>query len=113
VLARPVLDTERRLRPWLRSLRVRPRTVVAAFAFALTMPSSALAAGAGVVAGVVGRTPPLALGAGLGVTALVVSGAVAAWARIHRHQRGRLRNPIFFVLGVLAIALATLAAAAW
>jgi hypothetical protein len=122
VLAPPLLDVERRLRPWLVSLRVRPAAVLAAFLLALGTPSSALAAGAGAIAGAVvsAGTPtasgtsitPAALACALAVASWASTGAVGGWARLH--DRSRTRNPIAFALGAVAIAVALMGAAqAW
>lgn len=110
VLAGPVLEVERRLRPWLRSLRVRAGAVVCAFVLAVATPSSALAAGAGIVAATAGGASVLTLGSGLAIVSLVITATVTAWARVH--DRMRKKNPIVFVVGVVAIASAAVGASA-
>jgi hypothetical protein len=109
VLAPPMLDLERRLHPWIRSLRVRASTVALAFVLALATPSTALAAGAGAVAGAAAGAKPALLGAGLAVASLASTLSIAAWARAH--DRSRRRNPVVFALGVAAIVIVLTAAA--
>jgi hypothetical protein len=111
-LAPPILRGERRLAPWLRSLRIRASTVFAAFFLALATPSSAMAATAGAIAAGAARASPWALAAGLWLASLASTSFVAVWARVH--DRSERRSPVVFVLGVVAVALAMLgAASAW
>ncbi|MBX3226323.1 MAG: hypothetical protein KIT84_42930 [Labilithrix sp.] len=98
----PLLDLERRLMPWLRSLRVRRWMIVASFFAALATPTSAFAATAGVAAGLVSPAPCLALGGALGAWAIVLSSVVGAWGRRHTSS---------FAVGVAAIAIAAAVAA--
>jgi hypothetical protein len=111
-LAPPILQGERRLAPWLRSLRIRASSVFAAFLLALATPSSAMAATAGALAAAAARTSPLALGAALGLASLGSTACVAVWARAH--DRSEKRSPVLFVVGVVALSIAMLgAASAW
>lgn len=112
VLVGPVLKTESRFRPWARSLRVRTSVVVFAFVIAIGMPSTALAAGAGAIAGALGGASPASLASGLAVASLTLAAAIAGWGRVH--ARTRKRNAVVFAIGVLVIATVTMgAAAAW
>jgi hypothetical protein len=99
LLAAPAIETEKRLAPLLRSLRVPAATLALATALALAAPSSAFAATAGAVACAASHGPvSVALAAWL--WALPIAASVALWAR----RASRARRPSTFVLGVLVIA---------
>jgi hypothetical protein len=95
LLAAPVVETEARLRPLLRSTRTKSSAIAIAAVLALATPSSALAATASVA-----LAPHLTLVAS--TYALVIAGAVALWAR----RAARARRSSTFILGVAAIATA-------
>lgn len=112
LLAAPLLDAERRLQPWLRSLRVRAPVVVFVFFLTIGTPTSVLAAGTGAISGAAAGTPPLPLVAAVSASAWAATTLLAAWARLHR--RTRRRNPVVFVLGAMAVAALVVAgASAW
>jgi hypothetical protein len=112
VLVGPVRETEDRVRALARVTCTRWTTLLAAFALALTTPSSALAATAGALAGAFAHQPPLALAGAAGTWAMAVACAVAAWARWH--DRRTRRNPALFAVGVVVVGvLATGAGVAW
>lgn len=101
VLATPLIECERGIRWLIASVRV-PRVAVVAFFVALITPTSALAATASLVT-------PCHVGPALAGWGAVIALAVGGWAR-----RGRAREPVFYVLGVMAIgALALGGALAW
>jgi hypothetical protein len=112
LLAAPLLDAERRLQPWLRSLRVRAPLVVSVFFLTIGTPTSVLAAGTGAISGAAAGAPPLPLAAAVSTSAWAVTILLSAWARVH--QRTRRRNPVVFVLGAIAVAALVVAgASAW
>jgi hypothetical protein len=102
LLATPLLDAERRLQPWLRSLQVRARIVVFAFLLAMGTPTSVFAASTSAISSAAAEASPLSVAAAVGAAAWVVAALLSAWARLH--QRTRRKNPIVFALGVIAIA---------
>jgi hypothetical protein len=106
VTVAPLLDVERRIRPVLRSLRVRSWMVVTAFLLALATPGTALAATAGVAAGWACPSAPAPLAFALAGWAMALSTVVGLWGR--RHDRTRDRRAILFHLGVIAIAIAAI-----
>ncbi len=101
LLAKPVVETEARLKPLLRSTRTRPVTLLVAATLALAAPSSAFAATAGVVAAhaahVTSTLPVAAFG-----WAVAIALSVAVWAR---------RSARLFLGAVLIAALFTAGAA--
>jgi hypothetical protein len=107
-----VIESEARLRAWLRSLRVSRGCVVAAFFLAVATPSSALAASAGVAASAACHGSASVLGVTLFAWAVTLSSAVSAWGRL-LEWRAR-RSAGIFAAGVTFIAaLALLSALAW
>jgi hypothetical protein len=112
VLVGPVRETEDRVRALARVTRTRWTTLLAAFALALAVPSSAFAATAGAIAGVLAHVPALPLGGAAGVWAVPIACATAGWARWH--DRRTRRSPTLFVVGVVVVAaLATGVGVAW
>jgi hypothetical protein len=108
----PLLQCERVVRPILRTLRVRPLAIAAAFLVALAAPSTAFAASAGTAAGVLSGVEPFGLTFGLSVWAIQLSCLVGVWGRWH--DRTRRRSPAVFAVGVALIAaLAIGAMLAW
>jgi hypothetical protein len=108
----PLLENERRMSALLRSARV-PRTVaLAAFLFAVATPSSALAAGSGVVVAAACQLSVSAFGVALIAWGASLGFAVAIWGRLF-HARTRHGTGVF-VAGVSLIAtVATAGAYAW
>jgi hypothetical protein len=112
VLVGPACETEDRVRALARVTRTRWTTLLAAFALALTTPSSVLAATAGAIAGVIAHVPALPLGGGAGIWAVPIACAIAGWARWH--DRRTRRSPTLFVVGVVVVAaVATGVGVAW
>jgi hypothetical protein len=112
VMVDPVRETEERIRALARVTRTRWTTLLFAFALALVLPSSALAATAGAVAGAVTHVPALPLGGAASAWAIPIAATIAAWARFH--DRRTRRSPTLFVVGVVVVAaLATGAGVAW
>jgi hypothetical protein len=95
LLAAPAIETEARLRPLLRSTRVKTATLGLATMLALATPSTALAATASVA-----LAPSVTLVSA--AYAVVIASAVAVWAR----RASRARRSSTFILGVAAIATA-------
>jgi hypothetical protein len=112
VLVGPVRDTEERLRAFVRVTRTHWTTLLGAFALAIGLPSSALAATAMAVAGAAVHAPALPLGGAAGAWAIPIACAVAAWAWVH--DRKTRRHPVLFVVGVIGVgAIFTGVGVAW
>ena len=112
VCVAPLLETERRLQPLLRSLRARPSAVIAAFLLAVSTPSSALAAASSIVVGASAPLGSASLGVSLLAWAAALGTAVALWGR-YLERRSR-RGVGAFVAGVTLLALlATAGAYTW
>jgi hypothetical protein len=112
VCVAPVLESEAALRTVLRSLRVPRSLVLTAFFLAIATPSSALAAGTGVVASTAGHASASALSMTLFAWAVALSSAVGVWGRF-LEQRAR-RTAGTFAAGVTLIAvLALMLALSW
>ena len=112
VCVAPLLETERRLQPLLRSLRTRRSAVVVAFVLAVSTPSSALAAASSVVVAPSAELGIAPFAATLLGWAALLGTAVALWGRYleRRSQRGVGA----FVAGVSLLALlATIGASTW
>lgn len=108
----PLLESERRMKALLRSLRVRQSAIVAAFLLSIISPSSAFAAASGAV---VSSVTPLGTGAsclGLLAWSAALGSLVALWGRCleRRAQRG---TGIFFAGVTLIAVLATAGAYTW
>jgi hypothetical protein len=112
VLVGPVRDTEERMRAVVRVTRTHWTTLLGAFALAIGLPSSALAATASAVAGAAAHAPALPLGGAAGAWAVPIACAMAAWARVH--DRKTRRSPVLFVVGVIGVgAIFTGVGVAW
>ena len=112
VCVAPLLETERRLQPLLRSLRARRSAVVVASLLAVSTPSSAFAAASGVVVARSAQLGSASLAATLLGWAALLGTAVALWGRYleRRSQRGVAT----FVAGLSVLALlATIGAYTW
>lgn len=108
----PLLECEAMLRLMLRSLRVRRRTIVAAFLLALGTPASALAASAGAVTTAANTGLPAAAPVTFSMWAAALALPIGVWGRRHE-QLGRPSSSKF-VAGVLLVVLAALAmVSAW
>jgi hypothetical protein len=99
--ASPILGSEKSVGPLLRTLRVRTITVVAAFLAAIFLPTTALAASAGI--GLATARSPAAVLTGLSAWSIAISAAVGAWTR--RHDRTRDRSPTTFAAGIVLVAI--------
>jgi hypothetical protein len=99
--ATPILASEKSIGPLLRTLRVRMITVLAAFLGAIFIPTTALAASAGI--GLATARSPAAVLTGLSAWSIAISAVVGAWTR--RHDRTAKRSSTTFAAGVVLVAI--------
>jgi hypothetical protein len=111
VLVTPALASEARLRPLLRATRTPGAVLLFALALAIGAPSSALGATSSALAASLAGGSAWPIAGAVAAWAAPLALAIAAWAR--RHDATARRDPMLFVMGVLAIGAAATWVASW